>query len=815
MRHTLEVWMKDFLHGARGLLRAPGFTLVTVATLALAIGANTAIFSVVDAVLIDPLPFPDADRLVSIRGSAPGSDLPAEFGLADEVFVQYRDNATMLEGLGAIRGGQTTVRAEEQADRLFVALASASLFSTLRVTPILGRLPAPDDGEDVAVISHWLWTSWFGGDPSVVGRSIEVSGRLVTVIGVMGPEFTFPNDRLALWIHGQFEEEEMALTDGGAGALNLVGRLAPGATREGLAAQLAILVRRVPERFGGSAEYQRLIERHRPIVRSLADELVGDVAGPLLLLFGTVGIVLLIACANVANLFVARSESRRQDLAVRQALGAGRASLIRSQMAEALLLAALGGAIGALLAWAAVPLLVRAAPDGIPNLAKAGLDPGSLLFTAGLSILAACAFGLLPAIRFSHPRLAGGLRQVGGIGTATGSLGRHALVVVQTASALVLLVGAGLLVRSFVELTRVDPGYDTEDIFTFQIAPERAELNDGPTYARFHQTFLDRLSRLSGVESVGLSLLLPLDEGAAAERFASERTEAAGGVPPLLRFTAIGGDYFATMGISLLRGRAFGRDDHVVGRNNAIVSAAAAELLWPGEDPLGRRLRFASDTIHWFTVVGVVEDILLEDFRQTAVDPMVYLPMVGPEPRSWAVGSPAYVVKSARAKSLAPEIRELVRELAPESPMYRIFTMEGLAARSMARLSFTMIMLAVAAGLALVLGAVGLYGVLSYIVTQRTREIAVRMALGAQAPQVRRMIVLQGGRVTLAGIAIGLVLALAVTRLLASLLYGVGPMDATTFAAMSAVMLATAVLASYVPARRASAVDPMTSLRAQ
>ncbi|MGH7541460.1 MAG: ABC transporter permease, partial [Gemmatimonadota bacterium] len=355
MRRSLEAWTRDFTHATRSLLRAPGFTLVTVATLALAIGSNTAIFSVVDAVLLDPLPFRDADRLVSIRGSAPGSDLPEEFSLADEVLVHYRDNASRLEGLGAFNTGQTTVRAEDRVDRLFVALANASLFTTLDVTPVLGRLPVPEDGEDVAVISHSLWTSWFGGDPSVIGRTVEVSGDLQTVIGVMGPDFRFPTDRIALWVHGRFEEEEMDLSNGGAGGLGLVGRMTPGTEHEALAAELATLVRRVPERFGGSPEYVRLIGQHRPVVRSLEAELVGDVAGPLWLLLGTVAVVLLIACANVANLFIARAESRRLDLAVRQALGAGRAGLVRTQMAEALLLAAAGGTAGALLAWAGVP----------------------------------------------------------------------------------------------------------------------------------------------------------------------------------------------------------------------------------------------------------------------------------------------------------------------------------------------------------------------------------------------------------------------------------------------------------------------------
>ncbi len=328
-----------------------------------------------------------------------------------------------------------------------------------------------------------------------------------------------------------------------------------------------------------------------------------------------------------------------------------------------------------------------------------------------------------------------------------------------------------------------------------------------PGLLQFRATYLGRVK-------ANLTLALPLDEGAATNRFTTERTAISGETPPPTRFTFVGGDYFETMGIALLRGRLFEPSDHTNGLGNTIVSPAAAAQMWPGEDPIGKRLAITADTTHWQTVVGIVEDILVEDFRQDAADPMIYLPMVGPL-RQWVVGSPAYVVKSPRADFLAPDIRRLMREVVPESPMYRIFTMEGLAARSMAQLSFTMLMLAIAAGLALILGAVGLYGVLSYVVSSRSREIAVRIALGAEGQRVRQMVVLQGARVTLAGVGIGVGAALASTRVLNSLLFGVGALDMVTLVAMSAVMVVVALLASYIPARRASLVDPMDSLRAE
>lgn len=813
MRHVLEDWTRDFAQAGRTLSRAKGFAIVTVATLALAIGANTAIFSVVDTVLLDPLDYPASDRLVAIRASAPGTDLPEEFGPAPEFYLQYQD-ADLLEEIGMAGLAQTTARWDDQIDRLFVSRTTPSVFTALRVTPALGRLPSPeDDPGSIAVISHGLWTTWFGADPNTIGRSFEVSGDMRTIVGVMKPEFRFPDQRVSVWIHQELTDEAR-VRPGNFGGGFLLGRVRPDVEFTALESQLEMLASRLPERFGGSAQYREIIEKHRPVVRTLEEELVGDVAGPLWLLLGTVAIVLLIACTNVANLFSVRAESRRRDFDVRQALGAGRIRLIRSQMAEAILLATLGGAVGLLLAWAGLPLLVRFAPENIPNLDTARLDSTAMFFTAGIAILTAFAFGLVPSVRFSRPRLVGALRQAGGIGERRRRWGRDALVLIQTALALVLLVGSGLLMRSFWELTRVDPGYETQNIFSFQVAPDRDELVDGPSFARFHEGFMERVAALPGVESVGLTILLPLDEGAGTNTFTTEQSQVTGTQLPPLRMTMVGGEYFQTMGIALERGRVFDRSDHNLGAASVVVGAATAKLLWPGEDPLGQRLSH-NDGENWMTVVGVVEDIFVEDFRQDAPDPMVYLPMVGPEARSWGVGSPAYVVKSPRADVMAPDIRALMREHVPESPMYRIFTMEALAQRSMAQLSFTMLMLAIASGLALILGAVGLYGVLSYVVSTRKREIAVRMAVGAEGRTVRRMVVLQGARITAAGVATGLVAALLLTRLLDSLLFGVGTLDVPTFVAMSGLMLAVALLASYLPARRASLVDPMESLRAE
>lgn len=460
----LNAWIRDLTHAVRSLLRTPTFSAIAAVTLALAIGANTAIFSVIKAVLLDPLSFPEPDELVVIRGTAPGTDLPEEFRLGPEFYLEYRENARGLEDLAFVLPGQTTVRSGEQVERLYVAAVPPSLFTTFGVKPVVGRLPSMEDEEgQVAVISHWLWSDWFGRDPGVIGKPIEVSGNLLTIVGVLPPSFEFPTERTSLWTHDVVTPPVQP----GSFNLNLVGRMAPGATHESLAAELSALTPRVLERFGGSPAYARILDRYRPVVRSLEEVMVGDIATPLWVLLGTMGIVLLIACANVANLLIVRAEGKERDLAVRQALGARRGQLIRTILSEALILAVVGGAAGVLLAWVGTPLIVRAAPESIPRIGDVDIDAGALLFTGAAVVVAALAAGILPALRSSKVDVIEGLRSGQQTGEVKNPLTRNALVVVQTAAALTLLVGAGLLLQSFRALRNVDPGYDTENIFTF------------------------------------------------------------------------------------------------------------------------------------------------------------------------------------------------------------------------------------------------------------------------------------------------------------------------------------------------------------
>ena len=809
MRTTLAEWRRDIRIAARSLRHSAGFATVAIGTLGLAIGACVAMFAVVNRVLLDPLPFEKTGQLVHIAASAPGSQFPDEFGVAAEFYVHYRERSRLLEDVATYNSGTATMRVDERVERIRMSWPTNSLFSTLGARPILGRLPVAEDEARAAVISHALWTTWFGKDPSVIGRTYYMGGQQREIIGVMGGEFRFPTDDTMLWLSNHIRPE--GIIPGRFGSA-LVARTKPGVTSEQLATELTALSKQLPERFGGTASYARIIDQHRAIVRSLEEELLGSVARPLWVLLGAVAIVLLIACANVANLFMVRSEGRHRELVVRRAIGATRGQLIRLQMSEALVIAGLAALTAFALAAAGLPVFLRAAPDGIPRIGNVRLDLAMMLFTLGAAFLAAIACGLLPAVRASSPDLAR-LRESGRGSTRGGHLARNALVAGQTALALVLLIGSGLLIRSFDKLRNVDPGYDTKDILSFQIAPEGEQLTDGPSYARFAMDFMDRLRALPGVQQVGLVENIPLNEGTGLVPFRTEEMSTDPDAVTRVNMTFAAGDYFRAMGIDVLAGEPFPARDLAATQGKVVISRSAANRFWPGRDAVGRRLQRPGNEA-WHVVIGVVEDVLQDGFRD-APQELVYFPLVGPAPDSWVISSPAYVIRSSRAEIMAPEVRALVREVAPTAPMYRVYTMAELVRDSMVQLSFTMLTLGIVSILALILGAVGLYGVLAYVVAERTREIGVRMALGAEASHVRRMVVVQGARVVAVGVMIGIAVALASTRVLGTMLFGVESADLATFVGMSATMILVGLLAAYVPARRASRVDPMGSLRGE
>jgi predicted permease len=795
----------------RALRKAPAFTLTAVGTLGLAIGASAAIFTLLDAVLLEPLPYPDPDRLVMLQGSAPGTDVGENFNLANEFLIEYQENADLLEGVASFNTFTSTLRTDERVDRVVMSSPSLSLFEMLGVAPQLGRLPTVEDTDRVALLSHDLWMEWFGGNPSVLGRSYSIAGQMRTVIGVMPPDFDFPREDITLWFPNVFTlavaSGQAQLRPGNFG-LPLVARVKPGVAPGAVIAQLDLIASRLPDEYGGSATYREIIERFTPRMVPLEQQLLGALERPLWILLGATGILLLIACANVANLFLARSEGRRGDVAIRRAIGAPRWNLVRRQLLETMVVAVLAGALAVGVAGVVLPLIVAQIPVAVPRFRSAGLSLTTILFTFGVSLAAGLLCGIVPATRMANVSLTWLRDRLRGA-TRARHRTRNVLVVAQAALALVLLFGSGLLLRSFAALRSVDPGYVVENIFTFQMAPEQAQLNDGRSWASFHLAFMERLRALPGVETVGIVENFPLNEGTATIGFSVEPA-AADAPEHLLDLTMVAGDYFQAMGIALLRGRIFTDAEQRENPGHIIISRSTAERFWPGEDPLGKQL-----TLNQFglteSVIGVVEDVRQNGFRDES-GPNIYFPLVSQNPQLWSMSTPAYVLKSPRADSIAPDVRALVREVAPEAPMYRVFTIEALVADSMAQLSFTMIALGLAAGLALLLGMVGLYGILSATVAERTRELGVRIALGAQPRRVRTMVVVQGLRVVAAGVVVGIVVVLFGARALDSLLYGVRAFDAVTLVLTSLAMLLVGVIASWVPAYRASAVDPARTL---
>jgi predicted permease len=797
----------------RALRKAPAFTLTAVGTLGLAIGASAAIFTLVDAILLEPLPYPDPDRLVMLQGSAPGTDVGDQFGLSTEFLVEYHENADLLEGVASFNTFTSTLRTDERVDRVQMSNPSLELFATLGVQPLLGRLPTVEDGDRVAILSHGLWIEWFGGDANVLGRSYSIAGQMRTVIGVMPPDFDFPRETITLWFPSPVlvavATGQAQIRPGNFG-LPLVARVKPGVEREALVAQLDTIARRLPDEYGGSPRYREIIERFTSRVTPLDEQLLGPLARPLWILLGATGLLLLIACANVANLFIARAEAQRADVAIRRAIGAPRSRLVGRQLLETTVVALFGGAVAVGVAALLLPAIVAQVPVAVPRLSSAGLSLTTLLFTFVVSVAAGLACGIAPAVRTAGVTLTW-LRDRARGSTRARHRTRDVLVVAQAALALVLLFGSGLLLRSFQALKSVDPGYVVEDIYTFQMAPEQAQLRDGPSWANFHLAFMERLGALPGVETVGIVENFPLDEGVAVTPFSTDAASPDGtAAEHQLGVTFVAGDYFRAMGIELLQGRVFTEAEQRQNPGHVIVSRSTAERLWPGEDPIGKQV-----TINQFamreTVVGVVEDVRQSGFRDET-GPNVYFPLVAQRPELWSMSTPAYVLKSSRADSIAPDVRALVREVAPEAPMYRAYTIEELVARSMAQLTFTMTALALAAGLALLLGMVGLYGILSSSVVERTRELGVRIALGAQPRRVRTMVVIQGMRVVAAGVIVGVVVVLFGARVLESLLYGVRSLDAVTFATTSLLMLLVGATACWIPAYRASSVDPARTL---
>jgi putative ABC transport system permease protein len=815
----IERFTRGLRYAARSLARTPRFTVIAVFTIALGIGVDTAVFSVVDGVLLKDLAYPRSQELVNLWSTAPGLGYD-QFPLSPDIYYFYRSQSHVFADMALYSAEDMSVTGNGQPERVHTISATASLFSTLGVAPLLGRAytPAEDipDGPKVVVISYGLWQSRFGGDPKVLGRTLDVGDVSREIVGVMPPRFEFPN-RIDVWLPLGLDAKNPPT---GNFAFPAIARLAPGVTPAGAQAQLVPLVQRFVEGRGDEGEYRAFLDNghYAPMVHSMKEDLVGNLERPLWVLLGTVAFVLLIACANVANLVLIRAEGRRRDSAVRTALGATRGALIRKSAAESALLAVMGGALGLLVAWLGVPALLSHAPPQLPRLDAVGMNGTVVLFTLGVTALSALLFGVAPVLRHSPAALLGALKQ-GGRGATGGGRRQHArnfLVAAETALALVLLVGSGLTVRSFWRARTTDLGFDPANLLTFRLSLPQAKYATPRAVKAFHEDLLARLRALPGVESAALTSAMPLEQGAPGTTFEVEgHPTEPGQLPPMLHYRRVSPGFVKTMGIHLLAGRAFVPSDLSDGAGHVLVDRTVAERFWPGQDAVGKQLRPLNDTTRWYTVEGVVGKVLDAGVRQEP-KPLVYYPMAAPDgDRGWAVRMPTYVLRVRNPTALAASVRSAVWGVDPDMPVADVRTGEQLVASSVIQLSFTMFTLGIAALLALVLGAVGLYGVLSYSVAQRTQEIGVRMALGAERGAVMRMVVRDGARITVVGLLVGLAGAAALTRLLEGILYDVKALDPLTFVGTPLLLLVVAVLSAYLPARRAAAVDPMESMRVE
>ena len=810
----------SFRHIARAFRRAPGFFLIAVLTLAVGIGANAAIFTVVNAVLLQPLPYPEPERIMGLSHTAPGLDME-RLELSDGTYFVYNRDNRSFESLGIFWEGSATLTGGEEPVRVGVSGTTAGVFSVLRVPPAHGRtLQEADEkpgADPVAVLSDGLWRRRFGGAPSAIGATLLADGVPRRIVGVMPPDFRFPSVEVEIWVPMTIDPANLGV---GNFSYDGVARLRPGVTPEQAARELSDLAWRVTE-LPNTLMTREMLQSVQFAVRvvPLRNEIVGNVQRVLWVLLGSVGLILLIACANVANLFLVRAEGRQREVAVRSALGASRQDILRLFLGESLALALTGGALGLALAAVGVHALVALRPEGLPRLEEIAVNGTAVAFTVAVALLAGLLVGLFAALRHGRPNLVAALKE-GGRGGMVGRerlRARSALVVVQVAVALVLLVGAGLMVQSFRRLHGVDPGVDPRNVLTLRLNLPESEYKEPQKVARFVIQLLEKVRALPGVHSAGTSNLLPLtvgdsDNGHVIEDFPL----APGELPPLLAARWVSPGYFETMRIPLLRGRAFDRIEADSLVQEAVVSQALAERFWPGRSPLGKRLAPGpGESLQWATIVGVVASSRDKGLHEKPVE-AVYYPMQ-PQVSFGEVRIPRSFTLVVRSDGdplrLVVPVRDAIWSLDRNLPLAEVRPMEDVVGRSMVRTTFTMLLLVIAGFVALVLGMVGIYAVISFVVSQRTREIGVRMALGAGRGDIARMVLREGLGLTLAGIAVGLLGAFAATRLMVALLFEVSPTDPVTFVAVSALLALIALFASWMPAQQAAKVPPLEAIR--
>ncbi|MCI0392112.1 MAG: ABC transporter permease [Acidobacteria bacterium] len=810
----MNTLLQDLGYGARMLLKQPGFTAVAVITLALGIGANSAIFSVINAALIKPLPYREPDRVVQFWETNPLKNW-TQANVAPANLFDWQKQNQVFEEIAAYMGSDKKgpglagfqTESDGEPERIKALYVTGNIFSVLGVNAMIGRTLREEETSvgkhTVVVLSHGLWQRSYGADPKIIGKQIMFNGRNREVVGVMPPDFYFPSREVELWVPMGWDYAQIAQLRR-PHFLRAIGRLKPGVSLDQSRAEMKAIASRLEQQYPDTNTQMGVG------VGPLKEWIVSDVQLPLTVLLVAVAFVLLIACANVVNLLLSRSAARAREVAIRSALGAGRGRLVRQLLTESLLLAITGGSIGLLLSVWLKDLLVAFSPDDIPRLDEIGLDWRVLGFTVVITLLTTMLTGLAPALSVSRPNLTSSLKegcQKGGVGQ--GGRMRGALVMAEIALALVLVVGAGLMIRSFLQLQQVDPGFDPNNILSISISLPSSKYPEGAQQRAFFEQAEQRIRRLPGVVAVGSTTAPAL----AGYKWSSDMTIE--GRPPEeyvreVRHKEITPDYFRAMGIPLLSGRFFNESDNDKGQQVIIVNTSLARRHFPREDPIGKRIKFdkPQDQGMWRTIIGVVNDEK-QDGLGAEVKPEIYQSHLQSAQSQMTLIVRAGAVPQPLVSAIREEIRALDRSLA----LYNVKTMRVAIYESVARERFITLLLIVFAVLALTLASVGIYGVMSYSVTQRTHEIGVRMALGAQKRDVLKLIVAQGGTLASFGVAVGLISAFAMTRLMKSLLFGVTATDPVTFIAVALLLTAVALLACYVPARRAAKVDPMVALR--
>lgn len=803
----METLLRDIHYALRTLLKRPGFSLVVLLTLALGIGANTAIFSVVNGVLLQPLPYPDSDRLLALRDSN-GAKLP-DAQVAPGHFIEWQKQTTVFSALEAYRTVSYNLTGDGTPERLLAGRVSVGMFKMLGAQPMIGRdFLAEEDQtghEKVVLIGQGLWQRRFGSDSSVVGKTLKLSGEDYIVIGVMPATFRLPDQReRELWTPIAFSDSEKELHQ--AHYIDTIGRLKSGATVEQARAELNTIAQRLAEQYGGANTGWTVR------VTPLLDFVVGDSKRILWVLFGAVGLVLLIACANVMNLLLAHAVTRQKEIAIRAALGAGRMRIIRQLVTESMMLALLGGLVAWPLANSCLRVLLAMAPPDLPRIEAAKIDGRVLLFTLGITLVTGIIFGLAPALELvkldpnSSLKGSGSEGNRGVIQRRLGSL----LIVSEVAIALVLLVGGGLLLRTFWRLRSVDPGFNYQNALAVTLQLSEKDYSDNHKVATFSQQLLQQTSTLPGVEAVGVARILPIIHDLPTGFYVEGRLHEPDNQLPQTNYSSISPNYFQAMGIPLLAGRAFNDRDTSTAPRVAIVSESFAKRVFPNGTSIGKRINVTTGPETFREIVGIVGDVKQKGLNRETL-PHTY------EPFAQAPSHFMTLVVRARVdpQSLVTGIRKKVFEIDNELPLQSVRTLDSVIANSISQERFMSGILIVFAAVALVLAIAGLYGVISYAVSQRTRELGIRIALGAGAPDVLRLVLKQGITFIFIGEVIGLGSAYALTRFLSGLLFGITPTDALTFGTVTALLTGVALLACYIPARTATRVDPLSALRSE